>query len=115
MRDLPIFRTLESPATVIAGDSVSSRYLKLRLSCLNPNPIGNLILNLRITGTPPTPTLLLKSTPQSELYYEQLVPKSAFAREINWSIPVKVGYTGIIYVTCGDVRSNSVIFKQLNL
>lgn len=89
-----------------------SRYFQLRLKIFASNPLSKLKLHLTLTGSPPEPTLYLKSTIYSEVAYDLLVPFSAYSKVIEWEIPAPTGYTGNVVVICGSVISNSVYFRK---
>lgn len=89
-----------------------SRYFQLRLKAPTPNPLGKLKLQLTLVGSPPEPTLYLRSTIYSEIAYDLLVPLSAYSKVIEWEVPAPSGYTGNVVVICGSVISNSVYFRK---
>ena len=92
--------------------AIDSPTFKLRLIVSTANPIGNLSLTLILIGTPPQPEIRLHSTDTSEIFYNELVPSSAFTKKIDWQIPVVRGKIGQVYVCCANLRSNVVEFKQ---
>lgn len=110
---LTLIQNMDAALSDPALAALDSTYFKLRLSCNNPNPIGDLVLNLIVTGRPPNPLLVLRSTLQSQIFYDQPLPRTAYAKSIIWQVPVVTGYSGIVYVACGDLRSNAVVFKKL--
>jgi hypothetical protein len=85
---------------------------QLILTAGTTNPLADLNLKLLVLGTPRESRLTLRSTPYSEIFYEQLLPLTAYSSLIEWQIPVVPNRTGFIYVACGLIISNILEFKK---